>query len=138
MAQDKFKKLALDAAKIADDKKAENIKIWRINEISSLADYVVLASCDSAPQLEAVEHETSKAFKELGIFRLHTEGGNSETWRVLDYGGILVHLMTPEAREFFGIDRLYHFGAPVKQKSETKKPAKPAAKKRVSKARAKK
>ncbi len=107
------KKQAIFAARLADGKKAENIRVYYIAENSSLADYVVIATADSAPQLEAVESDITKTFKENGVYRLHSEGLRSDIWRVLDYGGLMVHVATPDAREFYALDKIYHFGKEV-------------------------
>ena len=61
----KFKEIAVEAARLGDSKHAENIVIYELPEDSSLADYAVLMSADSVPQLEAVEDAVSKAFKAL-------------------------------------------------------------------------
>lgn len=105
-----FKKYAVLAARAADDKKAERIKLFFIGDDSALADFVLIASVDSPPQMEAVEDAISRKLKDAGFLKLHKDGTESAAWRVLDYGGFLVHLMTPELREFYGIDRIYHFG----------------------------
>jgi ribosome-associated protein len=107
------KKQAVMAARLADDRKAENIRVYYIAENSSLADYVVIATADSTAQLEAIEDGISRTLKDDGVFRLHSDGHGSDAWRVLDYGGMMVHVATPEAREFYALDKIYHFGKEV-------------------------
>lgn len=130
----KFRKLAVQAARLADSKKAENVKIYHIAESSTLADYAVLATVDSPPQLETVEYEITKKFKEGGVFRLHRDGMESGVWRVVDYGGLLVHIVTAQAREFYGLDRIYHLAKEVRWLA--RRPAAPAAAKRRAPRRA--
>jgi len=101
------KKIAIEAARFGNSKKAENIVIYKLGKNSSLADYMVLMSADSVPQLEAVEEAVNKAFKAQGLFALYKEGGSSRAWKVLDYGGVLVHIFETRAREFYSIDQLY-------------------------------
>ena len=103
----RFKKIAIEAARLGDSKKAENIVIYALGKNSSLADYAVLMSADSVPQLEAVEEAVNKAFKEEGLFVLYKEGGSSHAWKVLDYGGVLIHIFETAAREFYSMDMLY-------------------------------
>lgn len=102
-----FKKIAIEAARLGNSKKAENIVIYELGKNSSLADYAVLMSADSVPQLEAVEEAVNKAFKERGLYVLYREGGSSHAWKVLDYGGALVHIFETGAREFYSMDALY-------------------------------
>lgn len=127
------KKIAIEAARLGDSKKAENIIIYVLGKNSSLADYAVLMSADSVPQLEAVEEAVNKAFKAQGLFALYKEGGSSRAWKVLDYGGVLVHIFETRTREFYSMDLLYASCARMpwrkgagRLKKVTPKPKKPA------------
>jgi len=136
-----FKKLAIEAARAADDKKASDILLFDLQGRSPLADFVLLVSADSLPQIEAVDENIGKRLKEYESYMLHSEGGKSPNWRVMDYGYMLVHVATPEARLFYGLDRLFHYAKPINWQPAPKKAAvkKPAAKKTaVKKAAAKK
>ncbi|MFA6583867.1 MAG: ribosome silencing factor [Elusimicrobiaceae bacterium] len=129
-----FKKLAIEAANIADGKKAEDIVVIDLAGQSTLCDYIVIASVDSTPQMNAAEEEISKTFKTQGIHKLHIDGAESSSWQVLDYGGILIHVMLPEIREFYSLDKIFSYGKRVPwQKPAPRKTAKkPAAKKKKS------
>ena len=109
-----FKKLALLAANAADDKKAKAIVLLHVKPVSGVADYVVIASTDSTPQLEAVEDHVKKTLKDEGVLALHRDGRLSDRWRVLDYGGLLVHLMHPDARAFYRLESLFEGAKKVK------------------------
>lgn len=130
------KELVCYAARLADEKKAENIKVIDLCGLSSLCDFILIATATSKPHLEAVEEEISKKLKEEGYYKTNRDGGASYQWRVSDYGGFLVHLMTPEARDFYMLDKIFSFGKevaflkPVKKtvKKTTKKAAKKTAK----------
>ena len=102
-----FKRLAALAARAADDKKAEDVVVLHVKPVSGVADYVVIASTTSTPQLEAVEDHVKKTLKDEGALALHRDGHLSDRWRVLDYGGLLVHLMHPEARAFYRLESLF-------------------------------
>ena len=134
------KELVCLAARLADDKKAENIKLIDLGGLSSLCDYILIVTATSKPHLEAVEEEISKKLKELGIYKTNRDGADSVQWRVSDYGGFLVHIMTQDAREFYALDKIFSFGKEVDYtlKKPTKKPAKKTAKKAAPKAPAKK
>ncbi|HAM43249.1 MAG TPA: ribosome silencing factor [Elusimicrobia bacterium] len=128
------KELVCLAARIADDKKAENIKVIDLCGLSSLCDYILIVSATSKPHLDAVEEEISKKLKELGYYKANRDGGESNMWRVSDYGGFLAHIMTPEARDFYALDKIFSFGKEIDYKRPVKKAVKKApAKKAVSK-----
>lgn len=126
------KQIVCLAARIADDKKAENIKVIDLKGLSSLCDYVLIMTATSKPHLEAVEEEISKKLKELGYYKTNRDGADSLQWRVSDYGGFLAHIMTQEARDFYALDKIFSFGeevnfaapvrkAPAKKKTAAKK-----------------
>ncbi len=126
------KQIVCLAARIADDKKAENIKVIDLKGLSSLCDYVLIMTATSKPHLEAVEEEISKKLKELGYYKTNRDGADSLQWRVSDYGSFLAHIMTQEARDFYALDKIFSFGeevnftapvrkAPAKKKSAAKK-----------------
>lgn len=131
------KDIAILAARCADEKKAEDVKLLDLNGLSSLCDYIVLATVTSKPHLEAVEDEISTRLKKIGVYKLNRDGGESMIWRVSDYGSFLVHIMTQQAREFYALDKIFSFATTVKfQKPKTTKKTtvkKTAAKKTTSK-----
>lgn len=132
------KDIALLAARYADEKKAENIKVLDLNGLSSLCEYVVLATVTSKPHMEAVEDEISTRLKQIGVYKSNRDGGDSMIWRVSDYGSFLVHIMTQEARDFYALDKIFSFGTEVdykkpktaKKTAAKKAPAKKAAAKK--------
>ena len=129
------KELVCLAARLADDKKAENIKVIDLCGLSSLCDYVLIATANSKPHLDAVEEEISKKLKEQGYYKLNRDGGESNLWRVSDYGGFLAHIMTQEARDFYALEKIFSFGKEVDFRKPVKKTVKrtTAAKKTVTK-----
>ena len=134
------KEIALLAARYADEKKAENIKVLDLQGLSSLCEYIILATVTSKPHLEAVEDEISTQLKKIGVYKVNRDGADSLIWRVSDYGAFLVHIMTPEAREFYALDKIFSFGKELdyKKPKPAKKPAKKAATKTTKKAATKK
>ena len=133
------KELVCLAARLADDKKAENIKVIDLCGLSSLCDFILIATANSKPHLDAVEEEISKKLKEQGFYKLNRDGGDSNQWRVSDYGGFLVHVMTQDARDFYALDKIFSFGKEINFMRPVKKaPAKKAVKKAPAKKTAKK
>ena len=110
-----MKELVCLAARLADNKKAEDIKVIDLKGLSSLCDYILIATATSKPHLDAVEEEISKKLKEQGFYKLNRDGGDSNLWRVSDYGGFLAHIMTQEARDFYALDKIFSFGPYQKQ-----------------------
>ena len=147
-----FKKIAITAALAGDSKKAHPVMIFDLAGKSPLADYAVLLGVESAPQLEAIEDEVQIKLKQEGIYCLHKDGMRSKNWKVLDYGGTLVHIYDGKAAEFYAIDKVYSgcklvdwqepaaAPAPVKAAPAKKAPAKkvPAKKAAVKKTAVKK
>lgn len=133
-----LKKLAITAARLADGKKAEAVVVYDMAGRSGLTDFVLAATVDNPAQLEAVEDAISIDLKKVGVYALHRDGGQSKSWRVLDYGGIMVHVFERKARELFDLDKVYEDYGQVKwqEKREVRKAAPAAA--RGKKAAAKK
>jgi len=102
-----FKKIAAAAARAGDSKKAQPVTIFDLAGKSPLADYAVLLVAESAPQLDAIEEEVQVKLKQEGVYCLHRDGMRSKNWKVLDYGGVLVHIYDGKAAEFYSIDKVY-------------------------------
>lgn len=103
-----FRKAALAAARAADDKKSTHIKLYDVRRSSTLADYYLVATVESAPHSSAVQDEIERSLQTLLGTVGHRRDGHARThWRVLDYGGLVVHLMNDSARTFFDLERLW-------------------------------
>jgi ribosome-associated protein len=137
-----FKQLAIAAARLADAKLAEAVAVYDMAGRSPLADFVLVAAVDNPAQLEAVEEEISIKFKKDGLHPLYREGSKSKHWRVLDYGGLIVHIFERQARESFSFDKIYAGYARVKWQAKAApvavKPPSRAVPKRAAPARNKK
>ena len=108
------KELAIIAAKALDEKKGKEISAIEIAEITTLADYFVIATGGSNTQINALCDAVEKALKEQAEEApLHREGHRDGTWVLLDYGCLAVHVFSPEAREFYDLERLWSDGKPM-------------------------
>jgi ribosome-associated protein len=119
-----FKELALKAGQIARDKKAKDTLVLDIKDLSVIADYLVITTAESTPQINAVKDEIAKTFKELEVYPTRIEGRGSNTWTVLDYGGIVIHIMSVETRKLFNLESIWTKAQniiPPEQKPEPKK-----------------
>ncbi len=126
----KTEELVCLAARLADEKKAEDIRVLDLQGQPAICDYVVIATVTSKPHLDAVEEEVTKKLKEHRCYKLNRDGRESNCWRISDYGSFLLHLMTQEAREHFQLDELFASG---KRVDFTKPVKKTVSRKTVSK-----
>lgn len=100
--------IALQISSILDDKKGQNIKVLKIDEISSLGDYFVLATGSSSTQVQALSDAVETLLKEkFGIAPSSIEGNRLGGWILLDYLDVIVHIFTTEARDYYDLDRLW-------------------------------
>lgn len=90
-----------------DDKKAGNIEVIDVAEQTSLAEYFVIASCQSTVQVRACVDEVEEKMEEAGFEVHHKEGYRGGNWILMDYGDVIVHVMQQEIREFYAIERLW-------------------------------
>ena len=105
--------LAKEAAKYLNNKKAEEIKIVKIEDISSLTDYFVFATGTSNTHVNALADELEVGLKFVGIMPDHMEGYRANSWVLMDYNSVIVHIFTPESREFYDLDRLWQDGESI-------------------------
>lgn len=101
------KEMALLLARALDSKKGKDIRVLETDGLTTLADYFVLSTGASAPQLKAMADEAERQMKEAGIAPHHIEGHRGGTWILQDYGDVVLHLFSPEARSFYDLDRLW-------------------------------
>lgn len=93
--------------KSAEDKKAFDIKILKISELTSIADYFVIASGNSQRQAMAISDAIEEKMHLNGFELRHKEGYNTGNWILLDYGDIIVHVFYKEDRDFYNLERLW-------------------------------
>lgn len=104
------------ATKIAaalDDLKAKNMKVIKIDEISTLGDYFVIATGTSSTHVQSLSDTVEKKLKEEGVMPLRIEGYRSTGWILSDYGSVVLHIFTQEARDFYDLDRLWSDGQEI-------------------------
>lgn len=99
--------IAAVAAKALDDKKAKDIKVLKTDEQTVLADYFVICNGTSAPHIKALVDEVDKQIAEAGEVLLRREGMRSDIWVLMDFGSVIVHVFTDEARKFYNLERLW-------------------------------
>lgn len=122
------KKLALKCREVADNKKAENIVILDVSEVSSITDYFVIATGTSKPHLRAIIDEIKESLqKDDDLKPRATDGSLQTAWIVLDYFDVIVHVMSAEVREHYDLEGLWG-DVPRVRARKAKSPVKKAAK----------
>ncbi len=108
------KELALLAARALSDRKGKEIQALEITDLTTIADYFVIATGASNTQINALVDSVEKVLaEEAGEQPIHREGYRGGTWVLLDYGCIAVHVFNAEARAFYDLERLWRDGKPV-------------------------
>lgn len=99
--------IAAIAAKALDDKKAKDIKILKTVEHTVLADYFVICNGTSNSHVKALVDEVDKQLSLAGEPPVRREGMRSDIWVLMDFGSVIVHVFTDEARKFYNLERLW-------------------------------
>ena len=103
---DSYEKVCL-AVKALDGKKAKDISVLKIEDLTVISDYFIIATASSSTQLKALKEEVEFVLGENGVQTLHTEGSAASPWILLDYGDVVVHLFMEDSRMFYSIERLW-------------------------------
>jgi len=96
-----------------EDKKAEDITVLDIHEISSIADYFIIANGNNPNQLTAMQDACDEAMYKAGIHAKQIEGNSKSTWILMDYQDVIIHLFSKEDRQFYNIERIWKDATPV-------------------------
>ncbi len=92
---------------VAADKLAEDILLLDLRGIVPFADYFVIMSAESSRQIEALEEDLTGTLKESGVSRHRREGTPASGWVLLDFSDVIVHIFSPDEREFYDLERLW-------------------------------
>jgi len=102
--------VAVDAA---ESKKAQDVKVLDLREVTSFTDYFVICSASSTRQGKAIADEIGKALKKIGELPVSAEGYDSGEWILLDYGDFIVHIFSETARGYYDLERLWRHARSV-------------------------
>lgn len=103
----KPKELLTAATKALDDGKALDIKVLDVRKLTSMADYMVIATGRSSRQVKALADHVADAARALKVKPLGIEGEQASEWILVDLGDIIVHVMQAETREFYQLEKLW-------------------------------
>ena len=101
------KEVAYEVTKALDSKKGMDIKLLRIDEVSSLADYFLICTGTSSTHVKTLCDYAEYTLEQLGEKLLGREGHRGNSWELLDYGCVAVHIFSREARDFYNLDKLW-------------------------------
>ena len=90
-----------------DNKKGRDIKVLHVEDVTSIADYFVVCTATSNTHVKALSGEVEYQLERRGINAYHIEGRDNNSWVVLDYCNVIVHIFNREARDFYNLDKLY-------------------------------
>ena len=107
------KTLAIEIAKILDGKKAQDVRVLKVEDLTVLTDYFVIASGTSTTQVAALADEVDYQLSQRGIKPYNTEGFDSKNWVLLDYSSVIVHVFVPNTRTYYDLEHLLADGEPV-------------------------
>ena len=107
------KTLAIEIAKILDKKKAVDVRVLKVESLTLLTDYFVIASGTSTTQVGALADEVEYELSQKGIEPYTTEGFDSKNWVLLDYSSVIVHVFVPNSRAYYDLEHLWADGEPV-------------------------
>ncbi|WP_028307643.1 ribosome silencing factor [Desulfitibacter alkalitolerans] len=110
--------IAREAAKAALDKKARDVVILKMDDVTIITDYFVICTATNRTQAQAIADNIEDVMKENGMKILHREGLKEAAWILLDYGSVVVHIFQEDMRRFYDLETLWGDAAAVQVKSE--------------------
>lgn len=106
--------LSTAVAKILDEKKAADVKVLKIQDLTIVTDYIVIATGNSTTQVKSLADEVEFKLKQLySLEPTRVEGYESKNWILIDYDTVIVHIFHPEAREYYNLDKLWADGEEI-------------------------
>ena len=107
------KEMARLAFQALEEKKAEDVKIIDIGEISTIADYFIIASGANQNQIQAMRDAVDEALYKAGYQAKQVEGNSNSTWILMDYNDIIVHVFSKEDRLFYNLEKIWKDGKEI-------------------------
>ncbi len=105
------KELALTIAKILEDKRGEQVEILKVDHLTSITDYFVIASGKNTVAVKAMAEDVMEKLEKQDMEPRRHEGMRDARWIVLDYASVIVHIFHMEEREYYNIERLWMDGS---------------------------
>ena len=111
------KEIALLAIDALEDKKAEDIRIIDISEISTIADYFIIADGSNKSQIQAMADNVSERLGRAGVTVRQIEGYQNANWILMDFQDIIIHIFDRENRLFYDLERIWRDGVLIEKEA---------------------
>lgn len=102
-----YRSIGQEAARAADEKKASNIVLFDVRKESDVTDFMLVAGAESTAQMRAIKDYVEQRLRECGVAPLRRDGHAKDRWLALDYGGFVMHILLPDAREFYRLEQMW-------------------------------
>lgn len=99
--------LAEAIAEVLDSKKGHDVKVLHVEDKTVIAEYFVICTGNSSTQIKALVGEVEFRLEERGVKPYGIEGRDNNSWMILDYSNVIVHVFSRESREFYNLEKLY-------------------------------
>lgn len=109
------KEMARIAYDALDEKLGKDIRVIKIDEVSVIADYLIIANGNNGPQITAMQDNVELRMHQNGMDSKRIEGNRNSTWILMDYGDIIVHIFSPEDRLFYDLERIWRDGKTIER-----------------------
>ncbi|MCM1266450.1 MAG: ribosome silencing factor [Bacteroidales bacterium] len=109
------KQIALLAVNALEDKKGEDVRIIDISEISTIADYFIIAGGSNKSQIQAMADNVSELLGKAGVTMRQMEGYRNANWILMDFQDVIVHIFDQENRLFYDLERIWRDGVPIEK-----------------------
>lgn len=108
-SSEQLKNIVIDAL---EDIKAQDVTVMDVRDKTSITDYMIVASGTSTRHLKAIANNVEEDAKEKGFNALGQEGESGSEWILLDFGDLVLHIMSPQTRAFYDLERLWQGASP--------------------------
>ncbi len=112
---ERAREIAAIAYDALDEKLGQDIEIIKIDEISVIADYLIIASGNNVNQINAMIDLVDEKLSQAGYTDCRIEGNKNSTWILLDYGDVIIHVFSKEDRLFYDLERIWRDGKNVER-----------------------
>ena len=117
MENNKSKEMAKLAIQALEDKKAEDIKVIDISEVSVIADYFIIANGTNRSQIQAMSDNVEETLGRVGYPLKQIEGYQNANWVLLDFNDVIIHIFDKENRLFYDLERIWRDGKRIETES---------------------
>lgn len=109
------KEMAKISCEALEEKKGEDIRIIEISDITIIADYFVIANGTNSSQVRALVDSVEDALGKKGYYPKRIEGAGTESWILMDYGDVIIHIFSKEDRLFYNLERIWRDGKTIEK-----------------------